>query len=1164
MSGDTEAAEVTGATKVTGATGVAGTTGVTGAVGASGVARDTRATEDAGVAGRGRLPVVFMFSGQGSQYYQMGRELYDAHEGFRAALDRYDAVVAEELGESVLARVFDPAKPRSEPFTDTRITHPAIVMTELALADTLRGEGIEPDLLLGSSLGEYAAAAVAGSVDPAVCLRQLVRQAGVLRAAPRGGMLAVLDHLDVIERLPALGACEVAARNYPGHFVLAGSEDDLAAAQAELSTAGVLHQRIPVEYAYHSGQMDGVRAASREAFGGLEFAPPRIPWISCVGGEEVRHPTAGHFWQVARRPIEFQAAMDTVRGQGDFLYLDLGPAGTLHNFARQNLPTGTRARSLALLSPFGHDPGLLARVRSSAASPTRSTAPRKAHGMKVYGFPGQGSQQRGMGRELFDAYPEWTGIADEVLGYSIRELCVEDPERKLGRTEFTQPALYVVEALSFLRRQEEDPEPADYLAGHSLGEYVALFAAGVFDFATGLRLVQRRGELMAAAGGGTMAAVVGTDEATVTRVLADSGLEGVDLANHNAVDQFVLSGPDQQIDAACTAFEAAGARAVRLNVSAPFHSRYMRAAAEEFADFLDGFALRAPEVPVLANVDARPHAAATLKESLAAQIASPVRWTDTVRGLMGHGDFDFIELGPGRVLTKLVSRIRAAAEPLPVPAPHPEPAAPTVSRPAPDAVTDAAAGTGLEPAEGRAAAQPARPVPAGAAGAAGRASAEGLGPEASVSVGVGAAAVASPLSVTADDLGAVSFRERYQLRRSYVLGSLWGGISGPAMLRASAKAGLLGFLGTGGMTRAAIEGQLSELVGDLGLGGCFGVNLPYRHRAPEEESALVDLLLRYGIDLIEASGFPLITASLVRFRLKGGRILAKVSRTDVAAAFLAPPPEHLVAQLLDAGEVTGEEARAAAGRPMADDVCVEADGGWLSNSADLMSLLPAVLRLRDESALPGHHVHVGCAGGIGTPEAAAAAFLLGADFVLTGSVNQCSAEAATSPVVKDLLEAAHEYDVDTAPWGEMFELGVRARYLKRGLFFPARAAQLHELWRRHASLGELDEATRTKVLDRYLEGDYPATPGVDPKAELAEVFRRYFTRGFRLATTGEGSSKVDYLIHCGPAMGAFNQLVAGTPLQPWRARTVEAIADTLLEGAADHLTTRLRTFPTTP
>ncbi|WP_239109662.1 acyltransferase domain-containing protein [Streptomyces coelicoflavus] len=627
---------------------------------------------------------------------------------------------------------------------------------------------------------------------------------------------------------------------------------------------------------------------------------------------------------------------------------------------------------------------------------------------------------------------------------------------------------------------------------------------------------------MAEAGGGGMAAVVGCDEATVLRVLADSGIDELDLANYNAPDQFVLSGPAERVDAARDAFESAGVRAVRLNVSAPFHSRHMRDTATEFARFLDGFTLRDPAVPVLANVDAQPYAPGTVKATLTAQIASPVRWTDTVRRLMGHGDFEFVELGPGRVLTNLVAKIRKNAEPLPAPVVEERPVEPL---PAP--LVEERSGEPLAAPRPPSAAQP-----------------------------------VSSAAPTADSLGAATFRERYGLRRAYLLGALYGGISGREMLGAAAKAGLLGFLGTGGLPLDEVDDRLRDLAGELGLGGSFGVNLLYRHGAPEEESALVDLLLRHGLDLVEASGFPLITPALVRFRLKGGRIIAKVSRTDVAAEFLAPPPERLVARLLEAGEVTAEEARAAAGRPMADDLCVEADGGWLSGTADLLSLLPAVLRLRDTTATGGHRVHVGCAGGIGTPEAAGAAFLLGAEFVLTGSVNQCSVEAATSAEVKDILQEAREYDVDTAPWAELFDLGVQARYLKRGLFFPARASRLHELWRRHGSLAELDDETRTQVLDRYLGGEAPApaAAGSTPEQQLAAVFRGYFTRGFRLAVSGDQRSRVDYLVHCGPAMGAFNQVVADTGLHPWRARTVEAIADTLMDGAADHLSARLRGF----
>ncbi|WP_405659846.1 acyltransferase domain-containing protein [Streptomyces sp. NBC_01166] len=337
------------------------------------VPRDTGAPQaplrSGGERGPRGLPTVFMFSGQGSQYHHMGRELFEADAVFRAALLRYDAVVVDESGSSVLDRVFDPARRKTDPFTDTRFTHPAIVMFQLALAEAVRAAGIPVRSVLGSSLGEYAAAAVAGAIEPADCLRLLVRQAALVHARVPGGMLAVLADMTVFDDAPALHGTDVAARNYPGHLVVAGRTDVLDRAAAQLRAAGVLHQPVPVEHGFHSYLMDDVRETFHDCFEGVTLTAPVIPWYSCVDGRPVTRPTAGHFWRVARRPIEFESTMRAMQERGDFLYLDLGPSGTLQGFARNNLAEGTRSRALGLLSPFGGGRDALAKARAALGGP---------------------------------------------------------------------------------------------------------------------------------------------------------------------------------------------------------------------------------------------------------------------------------------------------------------------------------------------------------------------------------------------------------------------------------------------------------------------------------------------------------------------------------------------------------------------------------------------------------------------------------------------------------------------------------------------------------------------------------------------------------------------------------------------------------------------------
>ncbi|MFJ9638792.1 ACP S-malonyltransferase [Streptomyces sp. NPDC101178] len=290
--------------------------------------------------------------------------------------------------------------------------------------------------------------------------------------------------------------------------------------------------------------------------------------------------------------------------------------------------------------------------------------------MRCYVFPGQGTQKKGMGRSLFARFPDLLRRADRVLGYSIEELCLENPERRLSETAYAQPAIYVVNALHWSAAQEDLP-PADFFAGHSLGEYSALLAAGAFDFEGGLTLVQRRAQLMGEVGGGAMAAVVGVSEQIAEETLKRHGATGVVIANYNAPEQIVLSGSHEELAHIKPVFEKVeGVRGfIPVRVSGPFHSPAMAPAAARFGDLLASVDLAELRTPVISNVTGRPFGpdAREVRALLAEQIAQPVRWTECIRYLRDAGVSVFIELGESKVLTSLIDRITTAQEPAPDP-----------------------------------------------------------------------------------------------------------------------------------------------------------------------------------------------------------------------------------------------------------------------------------------------------------------------------------------------------------------------------------------------------------------------------------------------------------------------------------------------------------------
>jgi trans-AT polyketide synthase/acyltransferase/oxidoreductase domain-containing protein len=279
--------------------------------------------------------------------------------------------------------------------------------------------------------------------------------------------------------------------------------------------------------------------------------------------------------------------------------------------------------------------------------------------------------------------------------------------------------------------------------------------------------------------------------------------------------------------------------------------------------------------------------------------------------------------------------------------------------------------------------------------------------------------------------------------------------------------------------------------------------------------------------------------------------------------------------LLQEQKITHTEAELLQRVPMADDISVEADSGGHTDLGVAYALIPAIVQLRDEMMHKYQYtkkVRVGAAGGIGTPAAAAAAFILGADYIVTGSINQCTVEANTSDIAKDLLQQANVQDTDYAPAGDMFELGAKIQVLKKGLFFPARANKLYELYRHYNSLQDIDEKTKTMVQTKFfcrsfddvyqeLKTLYPG-PEIEkaernPKHKMALIFKWYFNYSSRLAQSGNTEHKVDYQIHCGPALGSFNQWVKGTMLENWRNRHVDEIGIKLMMETAELLNQRI-------
>jgi len=743
--------------------------------------------------------------------------------------------------------------------------------------------------------------------------------------------------------------------------------------------------------------------------------------------------------------------------------------------------------------------------------------------MKSWLFPGQGSQQKGMGKTLFSEFPDLVSQADEILGYSIQELCLENPEKKLNQTAYTQPAIYIINALSYLHKTAQGESLPDFVAGHSLGEYNALLVAGAFDFITGLRLVKKRGELFSQAADGAMAAVINLSGDELQGFLTENGLDAVDIANFNAPQQIVISGKKPDIAQAIKLLDhITHVHCTLLPTSGAFHSRYMRDAQQAFAAFLDTIPFNTLNMPVIANVTAQPYLQSDIATTLVSQITHQVNWNESIHYLMQQGDMQFEELGPGNVLTKLLSKIQAAYGP------------------------------------SLAATKPVEPFN-------------------------------KTTILSAESLGSQAFRQDYGIKYAYVTGGMVKGIASAELVIQLGKAGLMGYFGTGGLTLAEIETALQQIQATLGEDSAYGMNFLHEPHNPQREADIVELFFQYNVKCIEIAAFIELTPALVKYRLKGVRrdadgkviapnkILAKLSRIEFVDIFLSPPPKKLVDKLLATEQISVTEAALAQYIPMVDDVCVEADSAGQTDMGMLTILLPAIIRQRDHLMTQHGYskpVRVGAAGGIGNPEAAGAAFLMGAEFILTGSINQCTVEAGTSEAVKNTLQQLGITDTTYVPAGDMFEFGTRSQVVRQGVSFPVRANKLYDVYLHHESLDDIDERTKKQIQDIYFQRSFEdiyteaktyyaeSMPELLKKAEripkfkMAIIFKWYFARGLRLAIQGNAQYKMDYQIYCGPAMGAFNQWVKGTALENWRQRHVNVIAEKLMQDTATLLMQR--------
>ena len=451
-----------------------------------------------------------------------------------------------------------------------------------------------------------------------------------------------------------------------------------------------------------------------------------------------------------------------------------------------------------------------------------------------------------------------------------------------------------------------------------------------------------------------------------------------------------------------------------------------------------------------------------------------------------------------------------------------------------------------------------------------------------VSEGRGLQVLAMESPMTASQFGDPNFNRDYQLKYAYKTGAMANNIASEEMVIAVGKAGFLGSYGAAGLVPQRVLQAIKKIQTELPYQS-YAFNLIHSPNEEALEAGAVDLFLKNGVHIVEASAFLSLTEHIVRYRVAGlgqnadgtiqieNKVIAKISRKEVAAPFMQAAPEAFLKILLQKGLITPLQAELATQVPMADDITVEADSGGHTDNRPLVALLPVIIGLRDELQEKQkftHRIRIGVGGGISTPASALAAFMMGAAYVVTGSVNQACVEAGTSEHVRKLLQKVATTDVMMAPASDMFEMGVELQVLRTGTLFGHRAKKLYDYYQKYNSIDEIPPAEQLKleqtVFKHPLEEIWQACIDFfekrdpeqierakdNPHRKMALIFRWYLGLSSNWANAGTAGRELDYQIWCGPSMGAFNDWVKGTYLESHENRQVADVAEHIMQGAA--------------